>query len=67
MARGDLTCPLCSQVLGLPSAGPRAGTDVQRDGAVGGHIHIAFTLPNVVCSNNHRWSLAGDVILTRIS
>jgi len=66
MARGDLLCPICTQILGLVSQAVRTGTDVTRDSAVGGHIHVV-TSGDFTCSNAHRWQVSGDIFLNRVS
>lgn len=66
MARGDLNCPVCGANLGLPNMGAKNGTDIQRDGEVGGHIHWTI-LADMTCTNGHRWHFSGDLIMERVS
>ncbi len=66
MARGDMLCPICGQILGLVTQAVRTGTDVTRDGVVGSHIHVV-TSGDFTCSNTHRWQISGDLFLQRVS
>lgn len=67
MARGDLLCPICGQILGLPVAALRPGSvaDVLAKD-VGNHCHVAVD-GDFTCVNAHRWRITGDLILERVS
>lgn len=66
MARGDLPCPLCNQLLGLPTISVRQGTDVVKDTAVGSHVHLMIT-GSFTCSNGHSFTFTGDFLATRVA
>jgi hypothetical protein len=67
MARGDLLCPICGAILGLPSWQNR-GNPTPAELDVGSHIHMFFP-GSFVCSNGHRWQCGPDagLVLTRIT
>jgi hypothetical protein len=64
MTRSDLICPLDGLVLGLPSAVIKQDTDLAKDAAVGGHVHLPIDV-TLFCANGHRWRAKGDIILER--
>lgn len=66
MALITLFCPLDNLVLAALTASELAGTDVVRDGAVGGHIHVAAS-GTAACLNGHVWRLRDDFLLERAS
>jgi hypothetical protein len=64
MARGDLPCPICGAILGLPSVSIAPGSNVPRAKEVGRHVHISVG-GTMTCANSHRWVLDGDIVATR--
>lgn len=63
MARGDLLCPVCSAILGLPSVQFDNNADA-RSRDVGGHVHV-FVSGTWTCANNHRFRVEGEFRLHR--
>jgi hypothetical protein len=57
-----LTCPIDGLGLSVATVTPKEG---DRNGAVGGHIHMDVT-GSVSCLNGHRWDCSGNFLLTRV-
>lgn len=62
MARGDLTCPIDGQPLGLPN--PQLRGNIEVDGTVGSHLHLVVNI-TLTCSQGHRWRIHGDLLMER--
>lgn len=65
MARGDMLCPVCGGVLGLPNWQYRGGMPDAADTT--SHVHMSFTA-TFTCSQGHRWRAVPDstLILERV-
>lgn len=65
MARGDFLCPICNQVLGLPTVAVLPHTNIATDSVIGGHIHVTIS-GDFSCSNGHKFKASGDILLERV-
>jgi len=62
MAVGEFICPIDDLPLAL-AVYTETG-DVERDGIVGGHLHL-FIDQTISCLVGHRWRFVGDVLMER--
>lgn len=65
MARGDINCPVCNQILGLPNFNFAGGAKNDAE-EIGGHVHVNVA-GNFTCPNNHRFQAESGFILRRTS
>jgi hypothetical protein len=66
MALGELLCPIDGLLLGKLDIHVKPDTDVSKDSAVGGHIHMEVD-ETLTCLGGHTWRIQDSLFMERVS